>query len=265
MNKREIVERGMIIRSLVGSTIHGLELQGTDDRDEMGVCIEPAEYVVGLKHFETYVFRSKPEGVRSEAGDLDLVVHSLRKFARLALKGNPTVLLLLFVEPEQLIFRTPLGDELQALAPAFVSRQAGRAFLGYLTAQKERLLGERGQLRVKRPQLVDEHGYDTKYAMHMLRLGYQGKEVLETGRISLPMREPERSRVLAVRRGEIEFNDVLTEIGELELDLADLVETSPLPPQPDRSAVDRFLVRAHLRHWDAGSSGRGRSGLSAGS
>jgi hypothetical protein len=51
-------------------------------------------------------------------------VHSLRKFARLALKGNPTVLILLFVPSEQLLLRTQLGDELQALAPAFVSRQA---------------------------------------------------------------------------------------------------------------------------------------------
>ncbi|MDQ5820383.1 MAG: nucleotidyltransferase domain-containing protein [Actinomycetota bacterium] len=249
MTERDIAERELIIRALVGSTIHGLEVPGTDDRDEMGVCIEPPDYVAGLKRFETYVFRTKPEGIRSEAGDLDFVVHSLRKFARLALKGNPTVLLLLFVKPEQLILRTELGDELQALAPAFVSRQAGKAFLGYLTAQKERLLGARGQLRVKRPELVDEHGYDTKYAMHMLRLGLQGKELLETARISLPMREPDRRRVFAVRRGEVPFNDVLKEIAELERDLNDLLETSFLPPDPDRATVDEFLVSAHLRHW----------------
>ena len=211
MTPEEIAEQGMIIRSLVGSTIHGLELAGTDDRDEMGVCIEPPEYVIGLGSFETWVKRTKPEGVRSEAGDLDLVVHSLRKFARLALKGNPTVLLLLFVKPDQLIVRTPLGDELQSLAPAFVSRKAGQAFLGYLSAQKQRLLGERGQRNVKRPELEEAHGYDTKYAMHMLRLGYEGRELLETGRLSLPMREQERRRVFAVRRGEVPFNDVLTD------------------------------------------------------
>ena len=241
----------MIIRSLVGSTIHGLQLEGTDDRDEMGVCIEPPEPVIGLRHFETWVYRTKPEGVRSEAGDLDLVVHSLRKFARLALKGNPTVLLLLYVKPDALLLRTRLGDELQALAPAFASRQAGKAFLGYLTAQKQRLLGERGQLRVHRPELVGEHGYDTKYAMHVLRLGYQGRELLQTGRISLPMREHERERVFTVRRGQVAFNDVLTEIGELERELEDLLETSPLPPQPDYSAVDDFLVRAYREHWDS--------------
>jgi hypothetical protein len=49
----------------------------------MGVCIEPPEYVIGLEHFETWVHRTRPEGVRSEAGDLDLVVNSLRKYARL--------------------------------------------------------------------------------------------------------------------------------------------------------------------------------------
>jgi uncharacterized protein len=241
----------MIIRSLVGSTIHGLELRGTDDRDELGVCIEPPEHVIGLRHFETWVYRTKPEGVRSEAGDLDLVVHSLRKFARLALRGNPTVLLVLYVRPEDLLLRTPLGDDLQALAPAFASRRAGQAFQGYLTAQKQRLVGERGQRRVNRPELVDAHGYDTKYAMHVLRLGYQGRELLETGGISLPMREHERERVFAVRRGQVAFDEVLTEIGELERELQDLIETSPLPPDPDHAAVDAFLVRAYREHWDA--------------
>jgi hypothetical protein len=38
-------ERGMIIPSLVGSTVHSLELEGTDERDEMGICIDPPEYV----------------------------------------------------------------------------------------------------------------------------------------------------------------------------------------------------------------------------
>jgi hypothetical protein len=43
LTSREIAERGMIIPSLVGSTVHGLELERTDERDEMGICIEPPE------------------------------------------------------------------------------------------------------------------------------------------------------------------------------------------------------------------------------
>jgi hypothetical protein len=85
--------------------------------------------------------------------------------------------------------------------------------------------------------------------MHMLRLGYQGRELLETGRISLPMREEERRRVFAVRKGEPEFNDVLTEIGELERRLEDLLGTSPLPPVPDYDRVNAFLVDAYRTAW----------------
>jgi uncharacterized protein len=38
---REVAERGLILRTTVGSVVHGLENPGTDDRDELGVCIEP--------------------------------------------------------------------------------------------------------------------------------------------------------------------------------------------------------------------------------
>lgn len=242
-----LAEDNLILLGTVGSTAHGLELAGTDDRDEMGVCIEPPEYVIGLEQFEQHVFRTKPEGVRSEAGDLDRVIYSLRKYARLALRGNPTVLLLFFVDEPLVI--TPIGRQLQDMAPVFASRIAGRSFLGYLVAQKERLLGERGQKRVKRPELEAAHGYDTKYAMHMLRLGYQGVEYLETGRITLPMPAEARDRVFAVRKGEIGLDDVLAEVAALERRLEDLVTGSPLPPEPDYAAVNEFLVEAYRAAW----------------
>src|SRR6266700_5233445 len=86
-----------ILRCEVGSTVHGLGVAGTDDRDEIGVCIEPPDRVIGLRNFEQIVLRSQKQGVRSEAGDLDLTVYGLRKFAALALRGNPSILLLFSV------------------------------------------------------------------------------------------------------------------------------------------------------------------------
>lgn len=95
---RAIAEPNTVLRGLVGSSVHGLVLDGTDDRDEMGVCVEPRRYVLGFGKFEQWVYRSAAEregdaGARSCAGDLDLNMYSLRKWARLALQGNPTVLL----------------------------------------------------------------------------------------------------------------------------------------------------------------------------
>ena len=40
-----------------------------DDRDEMGICIEPAEYVAGLRVFNQWVYRTQPEGGRARAGN----------------------------------------------------------------------------------------------------------------------------------------------------------------------------------------------------
>ena len=259
MESRELVERGTILRGTVGSTVHGLHHGGQDDRDEMAVFIEPPEYLVGLSRargirgglygFEHFVERTQPEGARSGPGDLDLVAYSLRKYVRLALKGHPTILLLLFVPEELLLSKTELGDELRELAPAIVSRRAGRGYLGYLRGQKERLLGTRGQKRVNRPELVDAHGYDTKYAMHAARLGYQGIELLETGRLTLPMSEPGRSRAMAIRTGDRTFEEAIAEIDEVEKLLAEALERTSLPPEPDRERVDAFLVDAYRRAW----------------
>jgi hypothetical protein len=255
----EIVERATILRATVGSTVHGLHHGGQDDRDEMAVFVEPPEYLLGLSRapgirgglygLEHFVDRTQPEGVRSGPGDLDLVAYSLRKYVRLALKGHPTILLLLFVPAELVLVETELGRELRQLRPALLSRRAGRGYLGYLGGQKERLLGTRGQRNVNRPELVEAHGYDTKYAMHAARLGYQGVELLRTGQLTLPMPEPERSSVMAIRTGERSFDEAIAEIEAVERTLAEALETSPLPAEPDREAVDAFLVDAYRRAW----------------
>ncbi|WP_329054624.1 nucleotidyltransferase domain-containing protein [Amycolatopsis sp. NBC_01488] len=65
-------------------------------------------------------------------GDLDLIVYSLREWMRLALTGNPTVLLPLFVAGHEIVRITELGHELRANATKIVSRQAGLRFAGYL-------------------------------------------------------------------------------------------------------------------------------------
>jgi predicted nucleotidyltransferase len=253
-----IAEQNTILRGLVGSTVHGLVLSGTDDRDEMGVCVEPRRYVVGFGKFEHWVYRSAAEregnqGARSQAGDLDLTIYSLRKWARLALQGNPTVLLLLYLPSDALVIRTNVGEELQKLASAFASRHAGKRFLGYLEAQRQRLVGERGQRDVNRVELVEKFGYDTKYAMHMLRLGHQGVEFLETGRLTLPMRGPVRDHLMAVRQGHSNLADVLAECTELELRLSALLESSPLPLEPDLKTVECFVMDTYAAAWAKGT------------
>jgi len=236
---REIAEKGMILRVQVGSGVHGTSITGQDDRDEMGLCLEPPQFVTGLarvpdgtgglapsvrfEQYERHTAWDRLGGLanRSGAGDLDVIIYSARKWARLALAGNPTVLLVLFVPDHEVVFRDEAGAELAANAHRFVSRL----------------------------ELVAAHGYDTKYAMHALRLGLQGIELLSTGRITLPVPEPHRAYLRSIRRGERPLEEVLDAITDAGERLARLRDSPAIAGQPDRGWVDDWLHRSYMRFW----------------
>lgn len=263
---RGIAEHGTILRVQVGSGVHGTAISGQDDRDEMGVCLEPREYVTGVSQvpsrgseepasipFDQYEYHSAWERCgglanRSGAGDLDVIIYGARKWVRLALGGNPTVLLPLFVPDDEIVVATDAGHELRANAHRIASRRAAERFLGYMVSQRRAMTGESGA-NTNRPELVEEFGYDCKFAMHALRLGVQGKEYLRTGRITLPIPEPDLMALREVRRGQWELPAVLEWAERLEAELRVLGETSPLPEQPDLDWVNDWLHRSYTAFW----------------
>lgn len=263
---REIAGQGMILRVQVGSGVHGTSITGQDDRDEMGLCLEPPQFVTGLarvpngtgglgpsvrfEQYERHTAWDRPGGLatRSGAGDLDVIIYSARKWARLALAGNPTVLLVLFVPDHEVVYRDEAGAELAANAHRFVSRLAAARYLGYLKGQKAAMTGQPGA-HTNRPELIAAHGYDTKYAMHALRLGLQGIELLSTGRITLPVPEPHRAYLRSIRRGERPLAEVLDAITDAETQLARLRDSTTVAEQPDRSWVDNWLHHSYQNFW----------------
>lgn len=253
---RDIALGNEILRTVVGSEAFGMELPGVGDRDEMGVYVETPEQLLGLEiSSEHYVSRTKPEGVRSGPGDVDLTMYSLRKFAYLACAGNPTILTPLFVPSEFILETTDpwYGFKLRSIGPSlFLSQRAGGRFLGYLNRQRERMTGGGRQSRVpKRPELIEAHGYDTKYASHALRLGYQGVELMTTGWLDLPMHGEGLEACMEVKRGDVTFEEALRRVDEVRDRLVSVKESgkSPLPKKPDMDQVNRRLVEMHQHYW----------------
>ena len=89
---RRIAERGTVLRGQVGSGVHGTAVSGQDDRDEMGLCLEPPEFVTGLARVpepERAYLRSVRRGevplaeVLAAVGDADQRLVSLQ--------GSPAV------------------------------------------------------------------------------------------------------------------------------------------------------------------------------
>ena len=63
------------------------------------------------------------------------------------------------------------------------------------------------------------------------------------------MREPVRSHLMAVRQGASSLPAVLAECDELQSRLAALLESSPLPPEPDRDRVEAFVMDTYAKAW----------------
>lgn len=209
--------------------------------------------MLGVRTYrDDYVWRTQPEGARSGNGDVDLVLYSLRKYLRLAIKGNPTVVLPLFAPTDSLVVVTALGEELRSLRSSLLSRQAVERFLGYMHAQHERMLGQSKRNVPNRPELIARFGWDVKYGSHALRLAYQGFEIASTGTLSIPLQDRERERVLAVKRGEIPRDEVSAEIGRLEADVRALLDDgrTPLPEAADLDRITAWAVGAQRRHWN---------------
>jgi hypothetical protein len=238
----------------VGSTAHGTGIPGGEDNDELGVLIEGVEQILGLEDrgFRTVMQRTQPEGSPSGPGDTDRTLHSLRRFVRLAGSGNPSVLMALWAPVLQ---STEAGVELRALGEAFVGRHVIPRYRGYMQSQAMRLLGLRGGGHGRRGgggrvELIAEHGYDTKYAMHAARLGFQCVELLTTRGLELPIQGEPADWLRAVRRGDVAFVDWWDRCLRLDAQLEAFESDDRIPPGADGDRITRWSVAAHRAAWE---------------
>lgn len=253
--KAALQRRQVILLTTAGSKLIGMQQGLNSDSDEMGVCLETISEAVGFEPFNkpdiyrTAEDRTGQHDAPSGPGDIDLALYNLRSYVKLVMGGNPNLMNILFVTGDNCLIKTTVGEELQALAPKIVSRMAGKAYLGYLQAQRGRLVGTQGQRRVNRPDLIEKFGYDTKYAMHMVRLGLQGVELLTTGKLSFPMSEQQLKTLKIVRSGEQSLNWCLLTVKGLENDLQLLIEKGDLRPTPDYDAIETWLLDTYRKSW----------------
>ena len=110
--------------TLIFETIHGSHAYGLagpeSDLDVKGIIVGPAAWYHG--------YCGGPEQI--DLGP-DHVRYEVRKFFRLAAAGNPTILEMLWTEPEDHRTVTATGRSLLAARSQFLSRRVKDTFSGY--------------------------------------------------------------------------------------------------------------------------------------
>jgi predicted nucleotidyltransferase len=92
----------------------------------------------------------------------------------------------------------------------------------------------------KRAALEAKYGYDTKHAMHLVRLMRMATEILDGKGVIV--RRPDAQELLAIRQGEWKFDDLMAWATKMEADLEAKYEASKLPYAPDLQKIDDLLI-----------------------
>jgi predicted nucleotidyltransferase len=210
----------VIYRCVVGSRAYGLEDEQSDT-DRRGIYLPPAD-----RHWSLY---GVPEQLENPANEE--VYWEAQKFVVMALKANPNVLECLYTPLVEHV--GPLAAELLQMRSKFLSRMVYQTYNGYVTSQFKKLqadLRNKGQVK-------------QKHVMHLLRLLLAGVQTLETGEVPVHVGE-HRQRLLAIKRGELRFEECEAWRLSLHEKFDAALNRSPLPEKPDYAAANDWMLRA---------------------
>ena len=271
-------ERNLIYRVLSGSRAYGLA-QADSDEDTRGVCIPPKEYLLGLHSFEQHEDETHNHTVFGLAKLVRLALEANPNIIE-TLYTDPRHVLFINAYGERLIavrdifLSKRVAERLTGYAVDQLGRMErhhrwlvdppdhapqpeafGGTYIGgrYRWPHTDAEQGYRAALRhwnqyqewlrnrnPARAALEARYGYDTKHALHLLRLLRMGEEILADGTVCVF--RPDADWLLAVRHGALTYEQVLAFAAEHRARLDRLVAASPLPEAPDVAAANDLLI-----------------------
>lgn len=105
--------------------------------------------------------------------------------------------------------------------------------------------GWKAERNPARAALEEKHGYDTKHAMHLVRLMKTGLELLETGELSV--RRSDAAELRAIRDGALSYDQLIAQAQALEANMHDAARTTVLPDAIDFAFVEALARTAIAR------------------
>lgn len=109
-------------------------------------------------------------------------------------------------------------------------------------------MGRHGQ----RPDLIEQYGFDVKFAMHYVRLLGECRQLLREHKVTLP--RPEKELLIAIRTGKYTQDQVFELGDDLARECQQLLENSDLPDSVDVKVLSRQIADAYQSHWQLSDS-----------
>lgn len=216
----------IILEGITGSKAYGLDTPDSDE-DIKGIYVANTADVLSLTPVRETVDHTEP----------DWTYHEVEKFMRLALKCNPTILEVLFLDGYTVTSK--FGRMLVDHRHLFLSNIVRHSYGGYAISQVRKLNARGGTFGSGRTNRYSKH------ARHCFRLLYQGAELLRTGNLTVRVTPEMRKELFAI--GELPV-DQLVDRFEAEFKKFDAIQ-SVLPDKPDVEGASKILLKIRKGNW----------------
>ena len=268
MSLRDVIRRGgkvtpppwladnLCYETMMGSVAYGVN-NDTSDADVYGICFPPKDMVFPhlageiygfghqIKRFNTWQehhVKTPDEKTRT----WDFQIYGIVTYFQLAMECNPNVLDSLYTPRRCVLSSTAVGEYVREHRDDFLHKGAWHKFKGYAYSQLHKIRTKRPDADSKRAALVEEHGYDVKFAYHVVRLLLEVEQIMQHGTIDI---ERDREQLKGVRRGEWSLDQLTQWAQDKERALESLYSTSSLRHHPDEDLVRRHLLHCLEHHY----------------
>jgi predicted nucleotidyltransferase len=236
---------------LVGSEAYGVA-SGQSDRDVYGFCIPPRSLVFPhtageihgfgrqVKRFQQYQQHHiyDQSGLSGRGCQWDLSIYNIVRYFQLCMENNPNMIDSLFVPDRCILYITRIGTMVRDQRQLFLHKGSWHKFKGYAYSQVKKMMNKKPDPNSKRYEMVKKHGYDCKFAYHVIRLLNEVEQILTESDLSL---DRNREQLKAIRNGEWTSDQVKRYFNQKESDLESLYTSSTLRYEPDEDAIKGLL------------------------
>ena len=171
--------------------------------------------------------------------DVDVNILHINKFVKDAMQGVPGNIEVFFVNQEDYLKVTPLGQILIDNRHLFLSQQLQKKYAGYAQSQFQKMKKSQS-FGIGRQDLVENFGYDTKFFMHTIRLLTSGIEIAETCDHSTY--RPNLELLLRCRKGDFTFDEAIEMVEMYDNQLKISFGKTALPLNADYDKINKLLM-----------------------
>jgi len=245
--------------AMTGSISYGVSSDNSD-MDVIGWCIPPkyivfphtAGFITGFGRFDKpEVFEQYQQhhiqdlsACKGKGQEYDVTIYNIVKYFMLCMECNPNMVDSLFVPSNCILHITQIGQMVREKRQIFLCKLAWHRFKGYAHSQIHKM--ENKNPEGKRKELVEQFGYDVKFAYHIVRLLGEIEQILTEGDLDL---QRNREQLKAIRRGEWKQEEIIEYFNKREKELESVYDNSTLPHKPREAEIKELLLECLEHHY----------------